>query len=412
MGTVSFLHAADLHLDTPFEGLGAVRPDVAALLRDASLAAWDRLVDLALSRRVDFLVLAGDVYDGPSRGVRAQLRFRRGLERLSVAGIRCFVVHGNHDPVEEGWGAITWPAGVHVFAAGEVESVQVERDGARIATVHGASFGTRKERENLARRFRRGAEPGLHVGLLHCNVEGQAGHDPYAPCSLADLQGAGMDYWALGHVHTRQLLAPTIAYPGNLQGRSVRETGPRGALLVRAEGSSVVSVEFEPLAPVEYASIELDVGGLEDLGAIEAAALERVRRLERPGLEGLVVELRLRGATDLHAGLLHGAEELRTALDDAGAGRPFVHWCRVEVGTRPPFDAEALAARDDFAGALIRALGGLRESGALAELCAGLDEKVAKGNLARLVREASGQELEGILVAAEALAAERLGGEA
>ena len=192
MSRFSFLHAADLHLDTPFEGLGAAHPQVAAALRDASLQAWDRLVQEAVRRRVAFVLLAGDLYDGPERGLRAQLRFRRGLHRLAEAGVEVFVVHGNHDPLEEGWSALRdLPPGVHVFGPGDPEAVPVVRGGRRIALVHGVSYATRAERANLARRFVRAPGEGLQIGLLHAHVEGQAGHDPYAPCSLDDLRASG-----------------------------------------------------------------------------------------------------------------------------------------------------------------------------------------------------------------------------
>src|ERR1019366_6329576 len=138
----SFVHAADLHLDTPFKGIGSTAPLVAEQLREASLAAFDSLVDLCLERRVAFLVVAGDIYDGPERGLRAQMRFRDGLARLSTAGISSFVVHGNHDPVETGWSALggPWPERVTVFGTGTVKAVPIEVDGNPLATVQGISF--------------------------------------------------------------------------------------------------------------------------------------------------------------------------------------------------------------------------------------------------------------------------------
>ena len=100
-----FLHAADLHLDTPFTGMRRVDASLVATLRDATTRAFDNLVNAALEHSVAFVVIAGDIYDGPERGVRAQLAFRNGLDRLAQAGIRSFVVHGNHDPLEDGWSA-------------------------------------------------------------------------------------------------------------------------------------------------------------------------------------------------------------------------------------------------------------------------------------------------------------------
>ncbi len=382
MKSFTFLHVADLHLDTPFDGLRALRPALAEELREASLRAFDRLIELAVERAVAFVVFAGDVYDGAERGLRAQLRFRRGLERLSAAGIDAFVVHGNHDPVDEGWAAIaSWPAKVHVFGSGEVEARPVERGGVRIATVHGISFGRRAEMENLARRFRRGPEGGIHVGLLHCNVEGQQGHDPYAPCSLDDLEAARMDYWALGHVHTRQLLsrAPRwVAYPGNLQGRSFKpaEQGPKGALLIQVEDDAVQEVEFCPLAPVVFDTVQVDISALADLGELEDALLEAADALvQGRGCEGLMLAAELHGRGPLHGLLGRQAEALRQALDDATAERrPWIRWERLIRRSSPEVDRERLAERDDLVGELLRRIDGLsRDPTKLRELMESVD---------------------------------------
>lgn len=418
MDRFSFLHAADLHLDTPFEGLGAVHPEVAAALRDASLAAWDRLVDEAIRRRVAFVVLAGDLYDGPERGLRAQLRFRRGLDRLAAAGIGGFVVHGNHDPLEEGWSALReFPAGIHVFRAGEPEAVPVVRAGRRIAVVHGVSYATRAERENLARRFARVPGDGLQIGLLHAHVEGQAGHDPYAPCSLADLAGSGLDYWALGHVHLRQTLASGsawVVYPGNLQGRSLKATecGPKGAVLVHVSGIAVERTEFVPLAPVRFESVAVDIDGLADLAALEGALLGRLRAFG--DCEGLVVRVRVEGRGPLHGDLLRAGPVLLDTLREAAAGSvPWVHFDRIEVASAPPVDRAALLARDDFAGTVLRRIDGLRaDPAAWQALVASVDLELLRGSLARVVAPADSAEHADLLREVEALAFDRLGGAA
>lgn len=424
MGTFRFLHAADLHLDTPFEGLSTCHPELGEALRDASLDAFDRLVSAAIEHAVSFVVLAGDVYDGAERGVRAQLRFRRGLERLAAGGIRAFVAHGNHDPVDGGWTAIrSWPPGVHVFGAGAVETVAVERDGCRLAVVHGTSFSRRAEEENLAVRFRRAGGAGLQVGVLHCNVGGRPGHDPYAPCGLDDLRAAGLDYWALGHVHARETLldGPGAArggtawavYPGNLQGRSPKpaERGEKGAVLVEADPDGVRSVRFLPLAPVAFEAVDVDVSAAEDLAAVEdgivAAAL---RAAGGPGRQGTVLGVTLRGRTPLHRVLAAEVGPLRASLDDRLLGeRPWVWVERLEVATAPPVDRDRVLARDDLAGAVLRRIEALRaDPAALAALLAELDRELPPAMARRLGPEAEGS---GLLDGAEREVLERLGGE-
>jgi DNA repair protein SbcD/Mre11 len=363
----TFVHAADLHLDTPFDGVTRVSEAAAARLRDASLEAWDRLVALTLERDAAFLVLAGDIYDGATRGLRAQLRFRDGLERLSRAGAHAFIVHGNHDPLD-GWSAIArWPDRVTIFGPDAVASVPVERDGRRIATVHGISYASRDVRDNLALRFRRSDAPGLHVGLLHATVTSAAGaaeHAAYSPCTLADLAAAGMDYWALGHVHQRATLregAPWVVYPGNLQGRSMKpsERGAKGATVVTVHGGSVTGVEFVACDGVRFAAVDTDIVELEDMGALQDAVLDAVQSAARDaGGRALLCRVRLTGTGGLSGALGEPGtlDELlravRDALDAAGNA-----WCeRIENATRPALDFERIRARGDLAAeALARA---------------------------------------------------------
>ena len=367
--TVSFVfvHAADLHLDTPFEGMARVSPAVGARLRDASLEAFDALVALAMERNAAFVLLAGDIYDGPERGVRAQLRFLRGLERLSAQGIDTFVVHGNHDPVG-GWSAIrSWPRGVTVFGPERVETVAIEREGVRIATVYGQSFGEREVTENLVRGFRRTAAVGVHIGLLHCNAGGSVEHEPHAPCSLRDLRAAGFDYWALGHIHRRQYLSegdPWIVYPGNLQGRSPKpsERGPKGACVVTVEGGggeggAVRRVEHVPLDRVRFRAIDIDVGGAVDLAELRRSVLERAEGLRRKNPErGLVLRVFFEGrggvSRDLgRPGVLDAL--LRELREEAEGLHPFLWWERLIDRTRLLLDLAAISRRGDFSAELV-----------------------------------------------------------
>jgi exonuclease SbcD len=274
-----FIHAADLHLDTPFEGVAKPASEVGVALREASLQAWDRLVQLALDEEVLFVLLAGDIYDGAERDVRAQMRFVKGLKRLDQAGILTFIVHGNHDPLGGGSVIREWPASVTIFGSRKVEAVPVELDSEQVAVVHGISYGKRETTDNLAAKFSRGDERGLHIGVLHANVGAVSEHAAYAPCNLADLAAGGMDYWALGHVHKRQVLkdgGPWVVYPGDTQGRSPKpsETGEKGALAVTASGSSVASPVFHALDGVRFITCEHDIAGVADLSQLQGRLAE------------------------------------------------------------------------------------------------------------------------------------------
>jgi exonuclease SbcD len=364
-----FIHASDLHLDTPFQGIGRVAPAVADALRDASLDAWDALVRLTIEREAAFLLLAGDIYDGAERGVRAQLRFRRGVEQLSERGVQVFIVHGNHDPLD-GWSAIRrWPPGVMVFGSTEVQSVPVVRDGTTIATVHGISYAQRDTSENLALRFRRADGAGLQIGLLHCNVGGNPEHAPYAPCTADDLRRGGMDYWALGHVHRLQLVSdaqPLIAYPGCLQGRSTRpgDHGPKGALVLEADDVGVQAIDPAPLDRVRFLTLEVDVSGLDDLPDLQHALLRKAAELRQAHAgRGLIVRATLTGRGPLHRDLARPGvpdaflKELRRESEN---DQPFLWWEGVRDGTRTILDLAAVRQRGDFSAELLRLSGALR----------------------------------------------------
>jgi len=362
------VHAADLHLDTPFKGIGRTADAVAKALREASLEAFDDLVSLCLKRRAAFLVIAGDVYDGVERGIRAQLRFRDGLARLSDAGIATFVVHGNHDPIESGWSAVgEWPSGVTIFGAESAEAVPVVRDGQQIAVVHGISYGRRDVRENLALRFSRMAGPGLQVGVLHCNVGGVAeGHEDYSPCSLDDLFQVGLDYWALGHIHKAMVLngrphgdEPWVVYSGNLQARGSRlsERGPKGAVVVEVQDSRVAGVEPVACDKVRYTGLDLDVTSLTSVDAVRDLLVDEARgELDRADGRCLVLTARLTGRSEVHAALQRpGAIDqlLESLREERELRPPWYWWDRVDDDSAPTLDLATLRRGSDFAADLI-----------------------------------------------------------
>ena len=361
-----FVHVADLHLDTPFRGVHEIAPDIAAQLREASLEAFDAVVDLALAREAAFVLIAGDVYDGAERGLRAQLRFREGLARLSDAGIESFVVHGNHDPVATGWSAIaSWPERAHIFPSDDVAVYDVERDGRRLATVQGVSYATAATTENLALRFSRPPGTGVHVGLLHCNVQGVAdGYDNYSPCSIDDLRRTGLDYLALGHIHQRKVLAggqgagPWIVYAGNTQARSPRhsEQEPKGATVVHVEKGRVDHLEFVPCDQVRYVECSVSVAEIEDLGALgDALEVAAVAALEEADGRGVVLRARLTGRGALHRDLSRAdsVSELLSSLRDGAPAAPFCWWDSLKDETSSLLDLDEIRNRGDFASDLL-----------------------------------------------------------
>jgi DNA repair exonuclease SbcCD nuclease subunit len=363
-----FLHVADLHLDSPFVGLRSAPEHVVGTLQQATFSAYDRVIETALREQVDFVLIAGDIYDGKDRSLRAQLRFRDGLVGLAAAGIESFVVFGNHDPLA-GWSArIEWPQEVHRFGSDAVEAVPVQRGEVVLATVYGMSHDLAELTENLVPRFRRKQADGFAIGLLHANVEGIGGHENYAPCRLQDLEIAAMDYWALGHVHDRRVLrevGPAIVYPGNTQARSRAEHGERCCCVVAVEGGAA-SPRFVPVDAVRWQQKEVSIAGLTDDQAL-LDHLDYTCREVRDVGEGrpVICTVTLVGSGPLHHslnrpgypdGLLDHLQAEHTETE------PFVWVDRLQVATTPELDREERKKALDFAGELLRMVDEIRSA--------------------------------------------------
>ncbi|HEX7068022.1 MAG TPA: DNA repair exonuclease [Candidatus Limnocylindria bacterium] len=367
-----FLHTGDLHLDSPLEGLSAqAPPDVLAVLRSATIDAWRNVVRTALDERVDFVVVAGDVFEVESPTLLGQTRFRDGLAELASAGIASFVVHGNHDPLDgRAWApSLEFPAAVHRFGTGAGESAPVVRDGQEIARIHGRSYPRSAVTENYAAAFR--AEPGapFSIGLLHTNVGDQPGHHNYAPCSAADLRASGMDYWALGHIHQPgQVLAdPPAWYCGIPQGRDPGELGAHGCCVVEVDAARRVTPRFVATDVIRWQPVEVSIAGLPDDEALARACREAVgSALDGADGRSLVIRLRLSGRGPLHAHLArHGyLGDLRELLNEETAGmRPFGWVESVRDATRSEIDIEVRRDAPDFVGDFLRTVAAARRSG-------------------------------------------------
>lgn len=227
MKSIRFLHTADLHLDSPFKGMAAAGPDELATLQQSTFTAFDRFIAYALEQQPDFIVIVGDIYDGEDRSLRAQIRFQQGMQKLDRAQIPVFVCYGNHDHLAGNWTRVSLPKNVSVFSD-EVEQKQLTVRG-ELLTLHGFSYPQRHVKEPMIANYSV-AKEGIHIGLLHGSVAGDTAHAVYAPFTVPQLLQKNYHYWALGHIHKRQLLSqePPIVYPGNIQGRHRNEQGVKG----------------------------------------------------------------------------------------------------------------------------------------------------------------------------------------
>ena len=366
-----FLHTGDLHLDSPVEGLSAeAPPEVLAVLRGATTEAWARVVRTALEHRVDFVVIAGDVFEVASPTLLGQTRFRDGLARLAEAGIRSFVVHGNHDPLDgRSWApSLAFPTEVHRFGTDAVAAVPVVRDGREIARVHGRSYPRAAVTENYAAGYRAEAGAPFSIGLLHTNVGDRPGHANYAPCSVEDLRASGMDYWALGHIHQPGLVLddPPAIYCGIPQGRDPGELGARGCYLVEVDAARRVSARFVTTDVVRWHPIQVAIGDLADDEALRRACREAVgSAVEAADDRSLVVRMRLVGRGALHATLGRPGylDDLRQLLNEERSLAPPFAWVEsIRDGTRPDVDLETRRDTPDFVGDFLRTVATARRS--------------------------------------------------
>ncbi|WP_048600546.1 metallophosphoesterase family protein [Rubeoparvulum massiliense] len=314
MAQFRFVHSADLHLGTPLRGIGTIPPHLAELFRTATLLAWERLVQFCIDEQVDFLCLAGDIYDERDRNLTAQLAFQQGCERLHEAQISIYLIHGNHDPMDGKQAHLHWPSNLYTFSAEQVESYPIIRHGEEIARIYGRSYPTYHVTENYSQSYKRSSSA-FAIGLLHANVGNSSGHANYAPCSLQDLQNGEMDYWALGHIHKPQQLQdqlPTIIYAGNPQGRHWKEAGERGCYLIEVDGVQVHS-RFQPLQVIRWEEEVVELQGVDG----EQALLDQLFHIaeqvnERTNSTPVLLRIRLEGRTPLYDGLLD--EEVRQEL--------------------------------------------------------------------------------------------------
>ncbi|MRX71468.1 DNA repair exonuclease [Bacillus lacus] len=262
MQTIQFIHAADLHLDSPFKGLQSLPPHLFQTVKESTFSAFTNLVDLAIEKQVDFMLLAGDLYDGEMRSLKAQIRLRNEFMRLGEASIPVYVLHGNHDHTGGSWIDLSWPAHVHFFSDSEVECKTFIKNGEVAAHIYGFSYPSRAVTANMAEMYQKQGDSSVyHIGMLHGSLEGNAEHDPYCPFTLTQLFEKDFNYWALGHIHKRQHWekdGTVIAYSGNIQGRHRKEKGEKGCYLVELSEAGADHV-FCPVSELLWEEAEVRV---------------------------------------------------------------------------------------------------------------------------------------------------------
>ncbi|MGH8529787.1 MAG: metallophosphoesterase family protein [Nevskiales bacterium] len=344
-----FIHTADVHLDSPLVGLSAYEGAPTETLRGATRAAFVNLIDHAIDEQVQILVIAGDLYDGDWRDFNTGIFFAQQMGRLKRANIPAYVLFGNHDAASEITKRLQLPDNVIPFSHLKPETHLIES--LKVA-LHGQSFRRRDTTDNLAKEYPSAVPGYFNIGVLHTALEGHAQHARYAPCTLDELKGLRYDYWALGHVHEFAVHceAPWIVYPGNLQGRHIREQGARGAVLVTVdEGRTSVERFFVDVLRWQHLDVPIDgASSFDDVVNLVGQRLADAVQNERDG-KPLAVRLQLTGRTPAHGELFGREHELRAhVLAQAVALGTDAIWVeKVVMVTQPPADVEHTQARED-----------------------------------------------------------------
>ena len=408
---MKFIHCADIHLDTPLQGLAQYPGAPVNEIRNATRRAFERVLSAAISQKVDFVIVAGDLYDTGLKSFESALFFNKQMARLKDAGIGVYLIYGNHDAASKLIKQIRPPSNVHVFRTSEAQTFL--DDGLRVA-IHGQSFATPEITDDLAAEYPPPKAGFFNIGVLHTNLAGISEHANYAPCSLETLKNKGYQYWALGHVHNRQILCadPYIVYPGNIQGRHGKEQGEKSCELVTVSDAGAISIETISTSVVPWFQTDIDASG--------CRTAEEVYEKLRLGLEAMLsqsservtaVRLRIFGTTDAHGELSRDLEQVRhEAISIATECGKVLFWVeRVEVSTSPRLNRDELLKRDDPIGEVVRILATLRQDpaalaswSAIAELQKKFPDELANGpeavKLDVAVLSAAIDEAEGVLL--------------
>ncbi len=335
---LQFIHSADIHLDSPLVGLSSYEGLPLADIRHATRAALDNLVDLAIERAVDFVLIAGDLYDGDWRDASTGMFFVSRMSRLREHKIPVLLVRGNHDAESQITKSLHLPENVHLFGSRKAATYRLEHIG---VAVHGQSYGGHHVESNLAAGFPAADKGCFNIGLLHTSLGGYAEHEPYAPCSLDDLCSKEYDYWALGHIHSAVTPStdPLVVFPGNIQGRSIRETGQKGCYVVTVDNAGLVTSEFVPLDVLRWQSLSIDMSGVCNTEDFDARVEKALRSIPDFKQRMQLVRVVVTGATTMHAHLIDRSDwkdDLRARATDLSRENVWIE--KIVVETSAPHD--------------------------------------------------------------------------
>ena len=404
--SVRFIHCADLHLDSLFKTKTNLPPILLNQLRSSTFEAFDRLIEEAINCSVDFVLIVGDLYDEELRSLQAQVHLRRGFAKLEKEGIDVFLSYGNHDYINGAKYPIQFPSNVHIFESEDIESFVFYKNGEAAARIYGFSYEHKRVTERKVEQYERVPGATLHIAMLHGSVESNTDHDVYAPFLVEEMYKKQMDYWALGHIHKRQIVSqdPPVIYPGNIQGRSRKESGAKGCYVVDLNQSHSKQT-FLPLHEFVYKRMTVDCTQLESPeeleGKLEGAkqSLETdcavMLEVELQSTSGLLNKWKTSGVLEDWVGVVNESESLSD------------HWVwidTVHILDRPSWNEEELKQGQHFTGALLHEAEQITDD----QLHVWLSPLMEHRKMTRLIEELSSDEKRDILEQAKTIAIEKL----
>jgi DNA repair protein SbcD/Mre11 len=349
MKQISFIHAADLHLDSPMVGLKNLPANILSRVRESTFTALGKLTSAAIDNNVDFVILAGDLYDGEDRSLRAQSRFRNEMQKLSQKGIPVYVIHGNHDHLNGSWVHLDMPSNVHFFSSDVEMKVFHSKRGEKVH-LYGFSYRQRHILDKRIDDYHKQESADFHIGILHGNEGGGTEHDNYAPFTIKDLQEKEFDYWALGHIHKRTILSetPPIIYPGNLQGRNKKEVGMKGCYCITLNELEAKK-EFLATSDVVWEEVSVDAALAQSFQDIFQLCQITIERFRKAGI-GTLLTLNLKNVQldDYHEKRVLDTELLELLLDFENEEESFVWIVQLSLEDNEQLDRKSLMKEADF----------------------------------------------------------------
>ena len=345
----TFIHAADIHLDSPLTGLEQYEGAPVEKIRSATRDAFVNLVETAIERQVAFIIIAGDLYDGDWKDYNTGLFFVSQMVRLQKENIQVYLIRGNHDALSIITKELKLPDNVTEFSINQAETVILDDFG---VAIHGQGFASRAVEENLVKNYPKRKDGYVNIGILHTSATGREGHENYAPCTIDDMKEKGYDYWALGHIHLRELLHeknPVILFSGNIQGRHIKETGDKGCTLVEVKDGEIVNLTHLSLDVLRWELCEIDANDIESIDELMDVVRHSLEKLyQLADGKFLAIRIKIQGTTKIHQELVvnkdHYINNLRSISLETGNGDIWIE--KIKIETTRQINLEELLAQN------------------------------------------------------------------